>query len=73
MSAIRTVRTCRYEHGPLNRQPGEWAFIGLDRRLVSSPDSLEPQYISLHSGQLFIVEMWICPACGYVETVDGEL
>lgn len=60
-------RTCRYGHGGLQLQPEVWTLAGAAEKPMpghAGRTQLVPK------DAVFALELWICPACGYVELSD---
>lgn len=58
------VRTCRYNHGTLDRVPGEWAMDGYDVPRVGDPPRTAQVIPNGHS---LLHRVYRCRVCAYVE------
>lgn len=68
MATTKTVPTCRYEHGKMERQPGLW---GLDQ-IRKAPANAPASRASMGTGVAFVASMYRCSVCGYLELIDDE-
>ena len=59
---------CRYGHGDLVRQPDLWALDGMRNVKHLSPT----QVIAEKLDHQFVVSLFTCQKCGYVELFDDE-
>ncbi len=58
-------RTCKYNHGPLHKEPGVWSLKGEG----STPFPNFPGV--LMSDLAFSLTIFRCAVCGYLEFVDA--
>ena len=65
-----TVRTCRYDHGPLDELPDTWALSGVEWVSSSKLDPPGSTKLPQQSTQAFFIKLWRCPTCGYMELQD---
>lgn len=61
---INPVRTCRYEHGPLRREDGNWSLQGFELSAENTP---------LLNGRGYAFTIYTCPTCGYTELIDESI
>jgi len=65
-------KTCRYGHGPLHREEGQYglpAFLhrsGPSNALLRQLQAADYQI----TNRVFVLSLWRCPTCGYVELFD---
>lgn len=57
---------CRYDHGPMKKAPGLWAFDQVKYTGATAADGIAK------TGNAFVLAMYACEVCSYVETHDDE-
>ncbi|WP_186066002.1 hypothetical protein [Burkholderia gladioli] len=75
---MNIIPECRYGHGKLEpvERPADyhhWAFIGVSVTsfAVGQPAG-EPLTNTALDGTVFMVKLFRCPTCGYLEAFDSE-
>lgn len=65
MTDIKITPTCKYGHGPLDREQGAWSFL-------SAPSSVHDDHpLGFKQGELaYAVSLHVCRVCGYMEMFD---
>lgn len=64
-------RTCRYDGAPLKAISGEWSLEQVHRtRMVIDGSEAEEKLVALPAGSRFLVTLYRCPKCGYLEMID---
>ncbi|ATF84590.1 hypothetical protein [Burkholderia gladioli] len=69
---------CRYGHGKLEliERPDadhHWAFVGVNVMRFAAGQSVgEPLTSTALDGTVYMVKLFRCPHCGYVEAFDTE-
>lgn len=66
-------RTCRYNHGNLEKISGVWAFSGITKEKVENP-SFPHGFINRNdlNGTIYTASIYQCQKCGYIELFDDE-
>jgi len=64
----RVIPSCRYEHGPLQREERWWAVQQMER--ITQPPHPEQNFLPMPVR--FVFSLFRCPACGYLELFDDE-
>ncbi|WP_186057737.1 hypothetical protein [Burkholderia gladioli] len=70
---------CRYGHGALEliERPGSdhhWAFVGVSVVSFTAGQPVgEPLTSTSFDGTVYMVKLFRCPKCGYVEAFDTEV
>lgn len=62
------VPSCRYGHGPLQREERFWAVQQMER--IEQPP--HPDRIFRAAPVQFVFSLFRCPECGYIEMFDDE-
>lgn len=75
---MKVIPICRYGHGPLvevaaGSDTDHWAFMGISRMqyTVGQPVG-QPLTQTGPSGNVFMVKLFKCQECGYIEVFDFE-
>lgn len=70
-------RTCRYGHGALVRDPGWWSLQGVEfvakrskKEQAPGVEAMDDENVS-DIPQAYVLRLWRCPTCGYVELFDN--
>ncbi|AJW97889.1 hypothetical protein BM43_3177 [Burkholderia gladioli] len=75
---MNTTPECRYGHGALEliERPGtdhHWAFVGVNVVSFTAGHPVgEPLTSTSFDGTVYMVKLFRCPKCGYVEAFDTE-
>lgn len=70
--------TCRYGHGPLNRDKPDtnhyWAVMGaVNIPLTAMSPVNKPISDTQSSNLIYTVNLYRCETCGYIELFDDEI
>lgn len=69
MALEKVNPVCKYGHGDLERQGDLWGVEGFSKATSSSGTPLVP---IAGNDQQFVMVMYRCPRCGYLELFDNE-
>ena len=64
----RPIPSCRYDHGPLQREERLWAVQQVER--IEQPPHPDQNFMAMP--MQFVFSLFRCPRCGYLEMFDDE-
>jgi rubrerythrin len=67
-AAPKFERTCRYAHGALKREDGVYKLNGVEPNLNEAARRSGIRFLENEKG--FVLQVWVCQTCGYIELVD---
>lgn len=72
MPSNQIERTCRYGHGPLQLNPETWGMEGVQWTKSLVKEGAAPSHHLVSTNRIFVVRLWVCMECDYVEMADDQ-